>query len=497
MNNMEELTSSFVPHVLILPAPGQGHVNCMLKLAEVLYLSGLNHITFLNFEFIHENLVDIRSHFTSKYPKFQFKVIPDCKSMNEGPIDPVDWLGEFFEATKKKSKPILKKLLIEINPPVNYIIGDMMTGFIHDAATEVGIPCIQFHTSSACAMWIFHSVHHIVDAHQLPIKGEEDMDRLITAVPGMENIIRCRDLPKKFCQVSDITNPSLFVKKNEMRESDSLILNTFEELEGPIITQIRTQYPKTYAIGPIHELLKAKLQSMNKQEYAHSNFNNSTVWQEDRSCLKWLDKQPLQSVLYVSFGSITAMTKDQIFEFWHGLANSKKRFLWVIRPDSLVDEDGNILENFPIELEVGPKERGYVVSWAPQEEVLAHKAIAGFWTHSGWNSTLESIVAAVPMICWPYFSDQQVNSRFVSDVWKVGLDMKDLCDREVVEKMVNDLMVNRKDEFKESTTKMAKLARNSVQEGGSTCFNLDNLVEEIKLASRGGASLGPGKTGAS
>jgi hypothetical protein len=37
--------------------------------------------------------------------------------------------------------------------------------------------------------------------------------------------------------------------------------------------------------------------------------------------------------------------------------------------------------------------------------------------HSGWNSTLESIVAGVPMICWPYFADQTVNSRFVCEAY--------------------------------------------------------------------------------
>ncbi|XP_065871984.1 7-deoxyloganetic acid glucosyltransferase-like [Euphorbia lathyris] len=360
-------------------------------------------------------------------------------------------------------------------------------GFIHDVAIEVGIPSIQFHTSSACSMWISHSVPHIVAANQLPINGEEDMDRLITTVPGMENILRCRDLPKKFCQVDDITNPSLLMITNEMREAESLILNTFEELEGPILSQIRTRYPTTYAIGPIHELLKSKPESMNKQEsYSGSN----SVWQEDRSCLEWLDKQPLKSVLYVSFGSITSMTRDQIFEFWYGLANSKKRFLWVIRPDSLVDEDGNVVEKFPVELEVGPKERGYVVNWAPQEEVLAHKAIGAFWTHSGWNSTLESIVAGVPMICWPYFSDQQVNSRFVSEVWKLGLDMKDTCDRKIVEKMVNDLMVDRKEEFVKSAAEMAELARNSVQEGGSSSCDLDSLIEGIKRMSMKHAKVG-------
>ncbi|WCJ19744.1 7-deoxyloganetic acid glucosyltransferase [Euphorbia peplus] len=309
------LNSPFVPHVLIFPAPGQGHVNSMLNLAEVLCLSGLNHITFLNFEDIPENLIrctDIESRFASKYPKFLFKKFPNCFSINESrSTDPGDLIREFLGATKMKSKPILTKMLIEINPPVNYVIGDMLTGFIHDAATEVGIPCIQFHTISACSMWIFHSVPDILAAHQLPIKNGEDMDRSITAVSGMETILRCRDLPKKFVQVSDISNPKLLMSKNEMREAQSIILNTFEELEGPVLSQIRTQYQKIYAIGPIHKLLKTKLKSTNDQEsYSGSN----SLLQVDRSCIDWLDKQSLHSVVYVSFGSTTLMTRYQFME---------------------------------------------------------------------------------------------------------------------------------------------------------------------------------------
>lgn len=51
------------------------------------------------------------------------------------------------------------------------------------------------------------------------------------------------------------------------------------------------------------------------------------------------------------------------------------------------------------------------------------------------------------MICWLYFVDQTINSRFVSEVWKVGLYMKDTIDRFIVEKMVRELMKVRKDEF--------------------------------------------------
>jgi len=169
-------------------------------------------------------------------------------------------------------------------------------------------------------------------------------------------------------------------------------------------------------------------------------------------------------------------------EFWYGLVNSKKRFLWVIRPDMVVGEDHDY--RVPAELEEGTKDRGFIVGWAPQEEVLAHKAIGGFLTHSGWNSTLESLVAGVPMICWPYFADQQINSRFVSEVWKVGLDMKDVCDRHVVENMVNDLMVHRREEFLKSAKAMAMLAHKSVSSGGSSYSSLQDLIQYIKLLSR-------------
>lgn len=109
-------------------------------------------------------------------------------------------------------------------------------------------------------------------------------------------------------------------------------------------------------------------------------------------------------MIYVSFGSSTVLTREELVEFWHGLVNRKNRFLWVMRPDLVVGKENG--DWIPAELEEGTKERGFMVGWAPQEEVLAHKAVGGFLTHSGWNSTLESLVASVPMICCPYFANQ-------------------------------------------------------------------------------------------
>ena len=195
----------------------------------------------------------------------------------------------------------------------------------------------------------------------------------------------------------------------------------------------------------------------------------------------WLDAQPLKSVIYVSFGCITVLRKDKLMEFWYSLVNSKKHFLWAIRPDLVIQKDGK--GQIPVELVEGTKNRGYMVGWVPQEEVLVHQAVGGFLTHSGWNSTLESIVAGVPMICWPYFVDQQINSRFVSEVWKLGMDMKDVCDRVMVEKMVNHLMEETREIFMKSIVEKARLANESVSEGGSSYCTLDHLIKDIRLMS--------------
>ncbi|KAH9766769.1 hypothetical protein WN944_017900 [Citrus x changshan-huyou] len=463
-------------HVAILPLPAVGHVNSMLNLAELLGHAGIK-ITFLNTEHYYDRVIRHSSDAFSRYmqiPGFQFKTITDGLPRDH-PRTP-DKFPELVDSLNCATPPLLKEMVSDSNSPVNCIITDGYMSRAIDAAREVGISIIYFRTISACAFWSFHCIPDIIDAGELPIKGTEDMDRLITTVPGMEGFLRCRDLPS-FCRVNDPMDPQLLLFARETRLSahaDGLILNTFEDLEGPILSQIRNHScPNIYSIGPLNAHLKVRI--------PEKTYSSSSLWKIDRSCMAWLDKQPKQSVIYVSFGSIAVMSRDQLIEFYYGLVHSKKSFLWVIRPDLISGKDGE--NQIPEELLEATKERGYIAGWVPQEEVLAHSAVGGFLTHCGWNSTLESIVAGMPMICWPSFADQQTNSRFVGEVWKLGLDIKDLCDRNIVEKAVNDLMVERKEEFMESADRMANLAKKSVNKGGSSYCNLDRLVNDIKMMS--------------
>ncbi|KAK6933077.1 UDP-glucuronosyl/UDP-glucosyltransferase [Dillenia turbinata] len=470
-----------ISHVLIFPLPIQGHVNSMLKLAELLCLSNL-HVTFLNSVHNHDRLLrfsDIRTRF-DRYPGFVFETFPD--GLPEDHPRSGDRAMDIFYAIDDVAKPLIKelfkRLVCDTVPPVTFVIADVICEFVHELAQELGIPTICFRTNSCCCSWVYYCLPKLIDAGELPLKGKEDLDRKIEQVPGMETILRGRDLPS-FCRHSDVSNRDVQLVLTATQASSrahALILNTFEDLDAPLLSHIRRHFPKVFTIGPLHSHLKYRL-SRAATTWAPSNGNS--LWEEDKSCIPWLNTMPFKSVIYVSFGSITVLSKDQMFEFWHGLVNSGKPFLWVIRPDSIIRENGS--GHIPAELSEATKKRGYMVEWVPQEEVLSHPAIGGFLTHSGWNSTIESLVAGVPMICWPHFADQLTNSRLVSEVWKVGLDMKDTCDRLIVEKMVRDLLDDRSEEFLQATKTISGMARKSVSEGGSSYLNLDRLVEEIRL----------------
>eukprot|EP00262_Sarcandra_glabra_P006707 TRINITY_DN191_c0_g3_i1.p1 TRINITY_DN191_c0_g3~~TRINITY_DN191_c0_g3_i1.p1 ORF type:complete len:504 (+),score=36.73 TRINITY_DN191_c0_g3_i1:56-1513(+) len=471
------------PHVLIFPLPAQGHINSMLKLAELLCLAGF-HVTFLNTDHNHDRLLrfaDVHTRLSS-LPRFRFRTISDGLPADHPRS--ASKLMDLFDALQAHTKPLFREFLVSCGPgsksrkPVTCVIADGVMTFTIDVAKDVGIPIIAFRTISACAFWAYYCIPRLIEGGELPFKHDEDMDQPIRGVPGMESFLRCRDLPS-FLQCKDITDPVLQLVNTETlntTRASALILNTFEHLEASILSQIRNHFPLTYTIGPLHALLKSRASSNSS-----SSSSSSSLLKEDKTCMTWLDSQPHKSVIYVSFGSFATVTRRDLLEIWYGLVNSGKQFLWVIRSDSISGEDER--GQIPEELEEETKQRGFLVEWAPQEAVLAHPAVGGFLTHGGWNSTLESIYAGVPMICWPFFADQQINSRFVGEVWKDGLDMKDKCDRETVEKMVREVMEWKREELVRSADEMAELARISVSQVGSSYNNLEKLIEDIRYMS--------------
>lgn len=206
--------------------------------------------------------------------------------------------------------------------------------------------------------------------------------------------------------------------------------------------------------------------------------NTSSFWQKDTTCLDWLNQQPPQSVIYVSFGSLAVMEQNQFKELALGLDLLDKPFLWVIRPNQ--DHNKQNKENaYPDEFK-GSK--GKIVGWAPQTKVLNHPSIACFISHCGWNSTMEGVYSGVPFLCWPFFSDQFQDKSYICEEWKVGLGLeKDeygVITRGEIKNKVEQLLGD--EEIKRRSLKLKEMALSNIAEGGQASKNVYKFINWAK-----------------
>ena len=289
--------------------------------------------------------------------------------------------------------------------------------------------------------------------------------KLLDLVPELHPL-RFKDLPI-------FNSPNLesmlqqIAKSLELRFSMGVVWNTVDCIEQTSLARLQKLYHfPSFAIGPLHKL-------------ASEDFSSSLL-KEDYSCISWLNKQAPNSVMYVSLGSIVSLDQKELTEMAWGLANSRQHFLWVVRAQTINVSEW--IESLPEELKNGVGERGCIVKWAPQKEVLEHKAVGGFWSHCGWNSTMESLWEGIPMICEPYYGDQRVNARMLTHEWKVGIEGSNVIERCEVEKAVRKLMMSKEGlEMRQRATDLKNKIRQAVEEGGSS-YNASNELAKYILS---------------
>ncbi|KAK4751794.1 hypothetical protein SAY87_020592 [Trapa incisa] len=265
----------------------------------------------------------------------------------------------------------------------------------------------------------------------------------------------------------------LWIERN--KKATFIAVNTFDELEQEALEVLRTMLPPMYTIGPLQHLLEQVDDDGLKSI-------GSNLWKEDRGCFEWLDTKPPRSVIFVNFGSVTVISSHHLVEFAWGLTNSNQTFVWVVRPD-LVSGESAIL---PMEFVAATEERGLMMEWVPQEEILKHEAVGAFLTHSGWNSTMESLAAGVPVICWPFFAEQQTNCRYCCTEWGIGKEIDSDVKRDEVESLVREFMEGEGGkEMRSRALDWKKKARDaSAYPSGSSYLNLKKLLDKLLLASR-------------
>ncbi|CAN1252987.1 UDP-glycosyltransferase 86A1, partial [Linum perenne] len=290
----------------------------------------------------------------------------------------------------------------------------------------------------------------------------------IDYIPGVKRI-EPKDTTSYLQEATETTicHQIIFAAFEDARGADFILANTIKELELDTISGLEQDHKaQVYAIGPIFP-----------PGFTTSLVSTSLWFESD--CTQWLNTKPPGSVLYVSFGSYAHVEKADLMEIARGLALSKVSFVWVLRDDIVSSDDPDPLpDGFREEV----SDRGMIVGWCSQKEVLAHVAVGGFLTHCGWNSILESTWCGVPMLCFPLYTDQFTNRKLVVDDWKNGINLIDqtVVTKEEVCKNIKRLMNERlKDEIKEKVNNVKKILTNTLEPSGSSEQNFNRFVREL------------------
>ncbi|KAF5185752.1 Udp-glycosyltransferase [Thalictrum thalictroides] len=351
------------------------------------------------------------------------------------------------------------------------LVVDMFSTTMIDVANELGIPSYIYYTSCAAYVGVmvdFPTLDSQIEGELLNNTSELNLPSFINPVPTLV-------FPNTMLNRKDDSYNWIRYHGRRYRDTKGIIVNSFAELESHVVhafNHIILNIPRVYLVGPSLDLLQVKTQSA----------------ESGNRIMRWLDDQPVSSVIFLCFGSVGTLSEAQVKELAIGLERSGQRFLWSLRspPKKLFDkpsEYSNPEEILPDGFLQRVEGRGLICGWAPQVEILAHKAIGGFVSHCGWNSVLESLWFGVPILTWPLAAEQKVNGFELAKDLGLAVELKDEKDdlvvADVIERGVRSIILEGGGEVRRKVKEMSNKCREAVMEGGSSWSTLGSLIEDL------------------
>ncbi|KAI3882438.1 hypothetical protein MKW92_028960 [Papaver armeniacum] len=451
--NIEEFMdakASSKSHVLVLPFPVQSHINPMIQFSKCLASKGLK-VTLATTFLLTTNFSPTGAYLSVDRSWSHF--------------------GTNFILVIVLEKPLITTLLCKfpkqsgLGYPVKCLLYDSVIPWASNVAKELGLIGAAFYTQSCSVNAIYYTIYKGL----VPTPIEDP----VTAVPGLP-VIEAEDLPSfvyKIDSYPHILNLVLNQFAN-MDDADWHFLNTFDKLEDEVVNWLAKQSPtRVLAIGPTIPSMY-----LDNSMEGNNSYGLDLFPLDSDDYMKWLDTKEVASVVYISFGSLASLSEDQMEEICWALKSCNYNFLWVVRE---LEEDK--LHTKFVEETLG---MGLVVKWCRQLQVLAHKSIGCFVTHAGWNSTLEGLSSGVPMVAVPQSADQPTNAKFIEDVWMVGVratgNENGIVVRQILENCIREVMEgDRKEEMKRNAVKWKELAKEAVDENGSSNKNIQEFVTSM------------------
>ncbi|VFQ96626.1 unnamed protein product [Cuscuta campestris] len=450
-------------HVLAIPYPSQGHINPMLQFCKRLVSKGLKAT--LAITTFHSN--------SSTTPLSGGTVGIDTFSdgCDESGFAQAASITDYLSRLEAAGSRSLAELLDKYEKsgsPVACVVYDAFLPWALEVAKKYGgVSAAAFFTQACGVNYVLYCVHS--GRLELPVATPP------VNIPGLPPL-DLPDMPSFIYHHGSY--PAYFElvlqQFRNVDKADFVFVNSFYKLEAEVVDTMSKMSP-FLTIGPTIPSLYLDNRVINDTEYGLSLY----PLDPSTSIIEWLNTKPAGSVVYVSFGSMAALDRNQMEELAWGLYNTNAPFLWVVRHS----ETSKLPSGF-----VETPSKGLVVTWSPQLQVLSHRAVGCFFTHGGWNSTLEALSLGVPMVAMPQWTDQTMNAKLIVDVWKVGgrvrVGENGVVGREEVERCVREALDAEKGkEMKENAGKWSELAKEAVSEGGTSDKAIDEFVSSLMMSS--------------
>ncbi|CAL5212987.1 unnamed protein product [Lathyrus oleraceus] len=456
-------------HVVMFPSAGMGHLTPFLRLASLLLNNHCKLTLITPLPTVSHAESQLLSHFHSSFP--QLNLLPF--HLPPPPSPPPISVDPFFHRvlTLRNSIHLIPPLISSLSPPISIFISDIfLVTPLLSITQKLSLPNYTLFTSSA-AMLCFYS-HFPAIAHSKP-DDDNDAPEISFPVPGLPfSPLPYSYIPPIIFQPNTIFRNQIIEDSPNLSKLHGVFLNTFESLESHSLKalndgQVIENKPPVYAVGPF-------------LPFEFEKKNTST------QLSRWLDDQPIGSVVYVCFGSRTSLKREQMREIGNGLMRSGYKFVWVVK-DKIVDKEEQVGlgEVLGVELVEGMKEKGLVVKeWVDQTEILSHKSVGGFVSHCGWNSIMEASLNGVPILAWPQHGDQKINAELVEisewGIWNKswGWGGELVVKGDEIGDAIKEIMEN--ELLKDKAMKVKEGAMKAMSIGGDCEVTIQKLIQKWK-----------------
>ncbi|RCV07446.1 hypothetical protein SETIT_1G245200v2 [Setaria italica] len=480
--------------VILVPFPAQGHVSPMLRLARALAARGVAATVAVP-DFVHRRIVSACDQAGCGDGVGVELASIDSGVPDDGEGEPPGF-ASFVHTMEHRMPASLEEMLMTTRRDVGCLIADVLASWAVPVAARCGVPAVGFWPAMLATYRVVAAIPELIDKGLISdsgipistkrlnngeqkVNGDYQIGDGLHVLPGVLELSTA-ELPWLVGDAACLKSRFAYWLwiMERAKGLRAILVNTFpaEAVAGDDSAKHlhASQAPQILQVGPLPT--NGSFSCGTKDDLLRDDsppVKNPSMWQADETCMEWLDQQRAGSVIYVSFGSwVPSIGRDAINELALGLEATGRPFMWALK------DEPSWREGLPSQYAEAVAGRGKIVDWAPQEDVLRHRALGCYLTHCGWNSTLEAIQHGVRLLCYPVSGDQFINCAYIVKMWQTGIRLSS-TKRSVVEDCVEKIMEG--EEGRRMQDKVVVL-RQRVMMGEARCAakrNLDSFVDGI------------------